>query len=485
MDKAEAIRLKSLAEEKYKSSNLKSALKYAKRAHNLRPTTEGLFQMVTALKVLRAASKDPSDWYRILDVEPFSHANVIKGQYKRLALILHPDKATSVGSVDAFKLVCDAFRVLSDKPSRKDYDLRLRLSIAGGGGGGGGANLETFWTACGTCRVLHEFERRYVGHRLVCPGCKKSFLAVEVSSDGDGGGGADRTVRRARSKRARPPEKTLAEMQADAKRKAGGARLSRKSRREKVESAAVAVSEGPDGDDLAVMAVEDPDFYDFDGDRVERSFKKGQVWAVYDDDDGMPRHYGLITDVASVNPFKVRMSWMDLQINGDESLIGWEKMGFHVSCGRFKVGRAVVFDSVNLFSHPVECERAAREIYRIYPKKGSVWALYGEGTAVGGDRAVGDGRGYDVVVCLTSYSDLHGLSMAYLEKVEGFKTVFKRREIGGHAIRWLEKDDVRSFSHQIPARKLEGSEAPGLPNDCWELDPASLPSHLLSIAWKR
>ncbi|KAK9275445.1 hypothetical protein L1049_022710 [Liquidambar formosana] len=239
--------------------------------------------------------------------------------------------------------------------------------------------------------------------------------------------------------------------------------------------------------DYEIMAVEDSDFYDFDKDRVERSFKKGQVWAIYDDDDGMPRHYGFIDEVVSVNPFEVKMSWLDLQNNGDEGLIYWEKLGFHISCGRFKVAKKTVISSVNFFSHVVDCERAAREVYRIYPKKGSVWALYNEGAldAEGRSSSRKDKRCYDIVVFLTSYSEMHGLSMAYLEKVEGFKTVFKRREIGCHAIRWFEKDDIRLFSHQIPARKLSGEEAPEPLKDCWELDPASLPPELLTIGWGR
>ena len=181
------------------------------------------------------------------------------------------------------------------------------------------------------------------------------------------------------------------------------------------------------------------------------------------------------------------MSWLDFQSNGDEGLIIWEKMGFHISCGRFKVARKTSINSVNVFSHIVDCERAAREVYRIYPRKGSVWALYNDAAvdAEGRNLSAKDKRCYDIVVFLTSFSEIHGLSMAYLEKVDGFKTVFKRREIGSHAIRCLEGDDVRLFSHQIPARKLSGNEAPELLKDCWELDPASLPSDLLSIDWRR
>lgn len=231
------------------------------------------------------------------------------------------------------------------------------------------------------------------------------------------------------------------------------------------------------GGELEAMAVVDSDFYDFDKDRVERSFRKGQVWAVYDDDDGMPRNYALIDETVSANPFEVMISWLDLQNSGDGKMVSTrEKLGFHIPCGRFKVARKASISSVNIFSHVVDCDRAAREVYKIYPKKGSVWALYSESTL---DADEGK-RNYDIVVFLTSYSEMNGLSMAYLEKVDGYKTVFKRQEMGSHAIRFLGKDDIWLISHQIPARKFPCNEAPELLKDCWELDPASLPSDLLT-----
>lgn len=225
------------------------------------------------------------------------------------------------------------------------------------------------------------------------------------------------------------------------------------------------------------MAVVDSDFYDFDKDRVEKSFKKGQVWAVYDDDDGMPRNYALIDETLSLNPFEVRLSWLDVQISGDGRIVSRERMGFHTPCGRFKVARKTSVNSVNIFSHVVDCDRAARELYKIYPKKGSVWALHGEGSIDAEDRK----RCYDIVVCLTSYNESNGLSMAYLEKVDGYKTVFRRQKKGSGAIIFLGKDDMCLVSHQIPARKLICDETPELLKDCWELDPASLPSDLLTI----
>ncbi|KAL0913522.1 hypothetical protein M5K25_016988 [Dendrobium thyrsiflorum] len=485
---AEARRLKSLAEQKLKSSSLKSALKYARRAQHLWPELDGISTMVMAIKVLRAF---PTDHYKILRVEPFSHINAIKKQYKALALVLHPDKAGSPipAAEDAFKRVADSFRFLSDRSRKRDYDTSLRLALADASSR---PTVETFWTACLTCRLLHEFDRRYIGYRLVCPNCRKSFRAVEVPSDVNGVDKEEMeamirprvTAARSRTKsRPRVPagwetsdkkkkpavysfpdlksckqnnEETLAEMQMELIRAMDKGKT-------KVE------------EDLSLMAVEDSDFYDFDNDRTEKCFANGQIWAIYDDDDGMPRHYGLIDEVISSSPFRVKMCWLDALVDGDESLLLWEKSGRHISFGRFKIGRKVEMDSVNLFSHIVESEKAAKELFRIYPKKGSVWALYGEMNS-GRER-----RSYDIVVFLTSYSEMFGLSMGYLEKVEGYKTIFKRMQIGPHAVRWLEKDDIMLFSHQIPARKLAETDGVNLPGDCWELDPASLPADLLQI----
>ncbi|PIA58762.1 hypothetical protein AQUCO_00500597v1 [Aquilegia coerulea] len=547
--------------------------------------------MITSFNILYIYSKSSStagpDWYSILQVEPFSHINSIKKQYKKLALILHPDKNTCIASEEAFKRVSEANQILSDKIKRKDYDLKLRIALqsqvtASKAGPVVVINesqpVDTFWTACSTCALFHQFDRRYVGHRLICPSCKKSFLAEEVliqdELDDDNVDNEDNEVTgvnqkesRVRSTRAtirtrsiqdlaneplkrslrvpvkrkidivddvsdsadksrfnlrsrtkkvdEKPEMTLAEMQLEAKRKLQEKakkldkmkvkekedtnknenvrvtekekeKRQRKMDKEKERTRGVVANLEKNGD-LEVMVVEDSDFYDFDRDRTERCFKKAQVWAIYDDDDGMPRHYGLIDEVESVNPFVLKMSWLDMENTGDERLICWEKAGIHISCGRFKVSKKIVIDSVNVFSHLVLCERVAREVYCIYPRKGSIWALYSEKSMSGDDRSQmsRDTRSYDIVISLTSYSEMHGLSMAYLEKVEGFKTIFKRKEVGCHAIIWLEKDNFRLFSHQIPAKKLSGTEARDLPKDCWELDPASLPQDMLTLGWER
>ncbi|XP_009759561.1 uncharacterized protein [Nicotiana sylvestris] len=937
---AKALRLKNLAEQKYNSGNLKLALKYAKRAHRLNPNLNGVSEMLTSFKILRTSTINAAntsvlpDYYKILQIERFSHINTIKTQYKKLALTLHPDKNSYVASEEAFKLVNEAFRVLSDKIRRKEYDVKLRVSMQSdlmAEEGSEAGETTTFWTACSGCRLLHQFERKYLGHNLMCPSCKKSFEAIEVEGNSENLGVSERTrvsarikarksvnlgfsrngelggkgkmgsvgevLKRPRGKmtrnvdengvsdkgvrakraaevrnvdaegdvesddclieglrsrtkgkvrigdgievvgakravkvrnlnmegdvesddglikelRSRSKSKvrnvgegeeetmTLAEMQMLVKKKVNkekveveekgekkaeidkavnfnltekvseerketnlslieeedevemerliarvrekrvrreslkghglehggkgrdlsskrggkgsrqddleivaenekeenekamkfnlmekesekrkdtdlnlieeedelemekliarvrekrvrreslkgdgledGGRRDLSSKRggkgsrqdeseimeeneeeenekamkfnlmekesekrketdlslieeedevemenliarvrekrvrseslkgdglvedrgrrrvsnrkkgkgsrqeeneenkgmkfnvaemesEKRKEADLSLIEKEDElemgtpiarvrekrvrhdllkgdgsedggrrrvssskrgkgcwqDVLETMAVETFDLYNFDKDRVERSFKKGQVWAVYDD-DGMPRDYALIDDVISVHPFEVKLSRLEFQSNSDEALLHWGKMGFHISCGKFKVSRHALVKSLKKFSHVVDCERAARELYRIYPSKGSVWALYKESALGTGSKTlmVEDKQSYDIVVSLSSYTDLHGVSIAYLEKVDGFRTIFKRREIGARAVKLLGKDELGLFSHRIPARKLSDEEASNISKNCWEVDPASLPHELLAI----
>jgi len=160
--------------------------------------------------------------------------------------------------------------------------------------------------------------------------------------------------------------------------------------------------------------------------------------------------------------FRIQIRWLD----GEEGK----------PCGQFKVGSADTLHSVNVFSHLVACERVAREVYRVYPRKASVWAFHG-------DQASSTGRGkYEIVVFLSGYSEQYGASFGYLEKVQGFRSIFKRRDVGAHAVQSLQKGDIGALSHQIPARKVSKGEGSSLPpGDCWELDPASLPPELLRL----
>jgi curved DNA-binding protein CbpA len=75
------------------------------------------------------------DYYEVLGVWPTADADAIKKAYFKLAKLHHPDvvgEQSSSGDVD-FKLINEAFSILSDPLQRRDFDERLkrRKSTAG------------------------------------------------------------------------------------------------------------------------------------------------------------------------------------------------------------------------------------------------------------------------------------------------------------------------------------------------------------------
>jgi hypothetical protein len=69
------------------------------------------------------------NYYEILQVHHKAGPKVIKRAFKTLAAEYHPDKHPSSKKKWAdenFKLICEAYEVLSDEVSRSDYDLLLR-----------------------------------------------------------------------------------------------------------------------------------------------------------------------------------------------------------------------------------------------------------------------------------------------------------------------------------------------------------------------
>jgi DnaJ family protein B protein 12 len=61
--------------------------------------------------------------YEVLGVEKQCDDKQVKVAYRKLAVKVHPDKNKHPGSEEAFKLVSNAFQILSDPVKRKQYDL--------------------------------------------------------------------------------------------------------------------------------------------------------------------------------------------------------------------------------------------------------------------------------------------------------------------------------------------------------------------------
>lgn len=223
------------------------------------------------------------------------------------------------------------------------------------------------------------------------------------------------------------------------------------------------------------MDVADPDFHDFDGDRSERCFEADQVWATYDDEDGMPRFYAMIQRVLSVEPFRVRLSFLNSKSNSEFGPLNWVGSGFTKTCGDFRVGKHQVHGTVNIFSHRVSWAKGPRGVVRVVPRRGDVWAVYknwrpdwDEHTP---DEVVHE---YEMVRVVEDYSE-DGVCVAPLEKVPGFRTVFCGRP-APEEVRRVPREEMFRFSHQVPYFTLTGEEAENIPKGSCELDPAATPA---------
>ncbi|XP_062219140.1 uncharacterized protein LOC133918980 [Phragmites australis] len=206
----EALKARDAAERKFHAGNIKGAWRSAIKAHNLCPSLDGISQMVSTLEVhLASESKTggESDWYRIMSLNAYADEEEVKKQYRKLALQLHPDKNKSVGAEAAFKLISEAWSVLSDKSRKMLYDQKRRDHPVVNGANGlytydkkankrarksaaatsavaeattRPAGVDTFWTSCNRCRMQYEYLRIYLNHNLLCPNCHHAFMAVET-----------------------------------------------------------------------------------------------------------------------------------------------------------------------------------------------------------------------------------------------------------------------------------------------------------------
>ena len=237
-------------------------------------------------------------------------------------------------------------------------------------------------------------------------------------------------------------------------------------------------AENEDDDPLSYN-VPDPDFHDFDKDRTEESFQSDQIWATYDDEDGMPRYYAFIQKVFSLKPFKLKISYLETKTNSEFGPLNWVSSGFTKTCGDFRTGKSETCDIVNMFSHQMKWEKGLRGIIKIYPQKGDIWAIYRNWSPEWNEDTPDNVlHVYDVVEVLDGYDENDGISVIPLVKVSGFRTVFERHQDVNAAMK-IPKEEMFRFSHQVPFYKMSGKEAPNVPKDSYELDPAAISKELL------
>ncbi|KAK2662372.1 hypothetical protein Ddye_000946 [Dipteronia dyeriana] len=129
-NKDEAGRAKELAEKKFAEKDLGGAKRYALMAQRLYSDLDGLHQLLATLDVHVSFGEkinDEVDWYRVLGVEPLADDDTIRRHYRKLALVIHPDKNKSVGAEGAFHIIHEAWSLLSPMTRSGRAYLQLKL----------------------------------------------------------------------------------------------------------------------------------------------------------------------------------------------------------------------------------------------------------------------------------------------------------------------------------------------------------------------
>ncbi|KAL3567618.1 hypothetical protein D5086_030269 [Populus alba] len=186
---------------------------------------------------LRVENNHHYDYYMILQLGRLTQdLELIADQYRKLALLLNPTRNRLLFADQAFKLVSEAWLVLSNPAKKAMYDHELQLSqlgllvtqqpppppfqqqppsnpepirpvpqftpkpsatdsrqamkhattfTAAAATGTKHANasepeLSSFWTACPYCYILYEYPKAYEECILRCQSCRRAFHAVMV-----------------------------------------------------------------------------------------------------------------------------------------------------------------------------------------------------------------------------------------------------------------------------------------------------------------
>lgn len=225
----------------------------------------------------------------------------------------------------------------------------------------------------------------------------------------------------------------------------------------------------------------DPEFNDFDKDKADNCMAVDQIWACYDNLDGMPRYYARVRKLFS-GEFKLRITWLEPDPNeGDE--IEWVSEKLPVACGRFKHGGSDTLDKMATLSHQMKFGKGtSRCTFMIYPRGGETWALYKNWDMNWkSDPESHRKYEYDIVVVATDFCERVGVIVSFMEKVKGFVSLFKESTLEGVASFRIPPEERFRFSHRIPSFRLTGTEREGIPKGAIELDPSSLPSNLTVV----
>lgn len=133
--RAEALRWLTISEKLLSARDLMGSKSFASRARDSDPTLTPADQILAVADTLLAGDRrignNQQDWYAILRLTPQQgrDSELIAAQYRNLALILNPQKNKFPFAEQAFRLVVDAWSVLSNPARKSMYDKELAFYL--------------------------------------------------------------------------------------------------------------------------------------------------------------------------------------------------------------------------------------------------------------------------------------------------------------------------------------------------------------------
>ncbi|CAN8274468.1 unnamed protein product [Cochlearia groenlandica] len=220
-NKEEAKRAMDIALKKLSKNDYIGAKKLLIKAQRLYQDLDGLKHVLAMINVYISASSNKEgdiDFYDILGVDHTADDETLKRHYKKLALLIHPDKNKCREAEGAFKLVLEAWSTLSDKANRLCYDQKRKWEEAKTEAQKQpnphkpekSSSSETqqnpssrkarkkykhwtkdstsetkggmFWTMCNRCKTQCAYSRdTHVNKAILCSNCGQTFIATETN----------------------------------------------------------------------------------------------------------------------------------------------------------------------------------------------------------------------------------------------------------------------------------------------------------------
>ncbi|KAK6122967.1 hypothetical protein DH2020_043294 [Rehmannia glutinosa] len=458
-----AIRAKSTALEKMEKRDFPGARKFAVKAQKLDPDLEDIVQMILVCDVhcsdaeKMARQDDERDWYKILNIEPTADEASVRKQYNKMALSLHPDKNRFPGAAEAFQLINQAkdpgfarfqngpglspFGCFANKRMGDDEAEIVRaeklskytkpVSFASHGIDTQGNESDKF--ACQPKENGKRLKKRskFSGDQSL-PNKKKQKIAKEMENNG---APVYRSENPGRINHPFPGKSQNPGAPVDKSENPGNINHQFPGKSQNP-GRPVYRSENPGNinhlfpGNLEILEYSDSELNDFEKGMAKKIFSSGQIWAVYDTLDAMPRFYALINNVIS-GDFKLQITWLEPYPDNEEEK-KWLYQGLPASCGKFKLGESEIIEDHAIFSHLVNWRKGINLINEAI--KCTV----------------------EFVEVLSDYCCDGGVSVAFLGKIKGFSTLFSR--ISGEEL--IPVKDKFRFSHRVPSFRMTSNEGP-------------------------